>query len=134
MCGPRDHAKEIAQDRTDRGNNAKVILSADRYFVGRSVVSSRPVSQPAWARRASAARWPAASLKASWDTREKTTMATTSLSVNGRTVSITVDDSDTPLLYVLRNELGLHGPRFGCGLGQCGACTVHVDGTATRSC
>jgi len=54
--------------------------------------------------------------------------------VNGRTVSVTVDDPDTPLLYVLRNELGLHGPRFGCGLGQCGACTVHVDGAAVRSC
>ena len=62
------------------------------------------------------------------------TMATTSLNVNGRTVSVTVDDPDTPLLYVLRNELGLHGPRFGCGLGQCGACTVHVDGAAIRSC
>lgn len=41
---------------------------------------------------------------------------------------------DTPLLYVLRNELDLSGPRFGCGLAQCGACTVHVDGVATRSC
>jgi nicotinate dehydrogenase subunit A len=41
---------------------------------------------------------------------------------------------DTPLLYVLRNELGLHGPRFGCGLAQCGACTVHVNGAAVRSC
>jgi nicotinate dehydrogenase subunit A len=41
---------------------------------------------------------------------------------------------DTPLLYVLRNELGQFGPRFGCGLAQCGACTVHVDGVATRSC
>ncbi|WP_368507450.1 (2Fe-2S)-binding protein [Bradyrhizobium lupini] len=61
-------------------------------------------------------------------------MATTSLNVNGKVASITVDDPDTPLLYVLRNELGLHGPRFGCGLGQCGACTVHVDGTAVRSC
>jgi nicotinate dehydrogenase subunit A len=47
---------------------------------------------------------------------------------------VTVDDPDTPLLYVMRNELGLHGPRFGCGLGQCGACTVHVDGAAIRSC
>jgi nicotinate dehydrogenase subunit A len=56
------------------------------------------------------------------------------LNVNGRTVSVSVDDPDTPLLYVLRNELGLHGPRFGCGLGQCGACTVHVDGAAVRSC
>ena len=61
-------------------------------------------------------------------------MAATSLNVNGRTVSVTVDDPDTPLLYVLRNEFGLHGPRFGCGLGQCGACTVHVDGAAVRSC
>ena len=56
------------------------------------------------------------------------------LRVNGSTVSVAVDDPDTPLLYVLRNELGLHGPRFGCGLGQCGACTVHIDGDAVRSC
>jgi aerobic-type carbon monoxide dehydrogenase small subunit (CoxS/CutS family) len=41
---------------------------------------------------------------------------------------------DTPLLYVLRNELGLSNPHFGCGLAQCGACTVHVDGAPTRSC
>jgi nicotinate dehydrogenase subunit A len=61
-------------------------------------------------------------------------LATTSLNVNGSTVSIAVDDPDTPLIYVLCNELGLHGPRFGCGLGQCGACTVHVDGAAIRSC
>jgi nicotinate dehydrogenase subunit A len=61
-------------------------------------------------------------------------VAATQLNVNGVTVSVTVDDADTPLLYVLRNELGLHGPRFGCGLGQCGACTVHVDGNAVRSC
>jgi nicotinate dehydrogenase subunit A len=61
-------------------------------------------------------------------------VAPRSLNVNGRTVSVAVDDPDTPLLYVLRNEIGLHGPRFGCGLGQCGACTVHVDGAAVRSC
>jgi len=61
-------------------------------------------------------------------------VAPTRLSVNGRTVSVSVDDPETPLLYVLRNELGLHGPRFGCGLGQCGACTVHIDGNAARSC
>lgn len=57
-----------------------------------------------------------------------------SLHVNGRAVSVRVDDPETPLLYVLRDDLELHGPRFGCGLGQCGACTVHVDGAAVRSC
>lgn len=56
------------------------------------------------------------------------------LHVNGRDVSVQVDDPDMPLLYALRDDLGLHGPRFGCGLGQCGACTVHVDGDAVRSC
>lgn len=57
-----------------------------------------------------------------------------SLDVNGRSVSVRVDDLATPLLYVLRENLDLHGPRFGCGLGQCGSCTVHVDGVAVRSC
>ena len=61
-------------------------------------------------------------------------MAATQLNVNGKAVSIFVDDADMPLLYVLRDNLGLHGPRFGCGLGQCGACTVHIDGVAVRSC
>ena len=56
------------------------------------------------------------------------------LNVNGKAVAIDADDPQMPLLYALRNDLGLHGPRFGCGLGQCGACTVHVDGTAVRSC
>jgi nicotinate dehydrogenase subunit A len=56
------------------------------------------------------------------------------LSVNGQTVTVTIADGDPPLLYVLRNELGLRGPRFGCGLAQCGACTVLVDGQAVRSC
>jgi nicotinate dehydrogenase subunit A len=56
------------------------------------------------------------------------------LNVNGKSVSIFVDDPDVPLLYVLRDDLGLHGPRFGCGLAQCGACTVHIDGVAVRSC
>jgi nicotinate dehydrogenase subunit A len=56
------------------------------------------------------------------------------LSVNGETVVIAIDDPDIPLLYVLRDNLALHGPRFGCGLGQCGACTVHIDGAAVRSC
>jgi nicotinate dehydrogenase subunit A len=56
------------------------------------------------------------------------------LDVNGKAVTATVDDPAMPLLYFLRNDLGLHGPRFGCGLGQCGACTVHLDGAAIRSC
>src|SRR5713226_3047752 len=56
------------------------------------------------------------------------------MTVNGRWFNLTVDDPDMPLLYALRNDLGLKGPRFGCGLGQCSACTVHVDGEAVRSC
>ena len=55
------------------------------------------------------------------------------LSVNGRSHSLDVEP-DTPLLYVLRDDLALHGPKFGCGLAQCGACTVMVDGQAVRSC
>jgi nicotinate dehydrogenase subunit A len=61
-------------------------------------------------------------------------MARIRLNVNGKAVLVSVDDPDVPLLYVLRDDLGLHGPRFGCGLGQCGACTVHIDGVAVRSC
>ena len=56
------------------------------------------------------------------------------LNVNGKPAAITADDPQMPLLYALRDDLGLHGPRFGCGLGQCGACTVLVDGKAIRSC
>jgi aerobic-type carbon monoxide dehydrogenase small subunit (CoxS/CutS family) len=55
------------------------------------------------------------------------------LHVNGRTHALDIDPS-TPLLYALRNDLDLHGPRFGCGLGQCGACTVIINGAAVRSC
>lgn len=62
-------------------------------------------------------------------------MATTlTLQVNGKSHKVRVDDPQMPLLYALRDNLDLHGPRFGCGLGQCGACTVHVDGQAVRSC
>ena len=60
--------------------------------------------------------------------------STIALDVNGRSVTVTVDDPQMPLLYALRNELGLNGPSFGCGLAQCGACTVHLDGKAVRSC
>jgi nicotinate dehydrogenase subunit A len=55
-------------------------------------------------------------------------------SVNGKEVVANCDDPTMPLLYFLRNDLKLHGPRFGCGLGQCGACTVHLNGGAIRSC
>ncbi len=55
------------------------------------------------------------------------------ITVNGKSQDVRASP-DTPLLYVLRDELHLHGPRFGCGLGQCGACTVHLDGVAIRSC
>ena len=60
-------------------------------------------------------------------------MANITLKVNGKTHTLDLDPA-TPLLYVLRNDLGLRGPRFGCGLGQCGACTVIINGAASRSC
>ena len=60
-------------------------------------------------------------------------MSKIDLKVNGRSHTVDVDPS-TPLLYILRNDLGLQGPRFGCGLGQCGACTVIINGAAVRSC
>jgi len=60
-------------------------------------------------------------------------MSKMTLKVNGRTHTVDIDPS-TPLLYILRNDLGLQGPRFGCGLGQCGACTVIIKGAAVRSC
>src|SRR5262249_49310083 len=61
-------------------------------------------------------------------------MASVTLRVNGRAQSLDTDDPAMPLLYALRDSLGLHGPKFGCGLGQCGACTVIIDGQAVRSC
>ena len=60
-------------------------------------------------------------------------MARFNLIVNGEARVVDVDP-DTPILYVLRDTLALKGPKFGCGLAQCGACTVHVDGAAVRSC
>src|SRR5215217_3810054 len=60
-------------------------------------------------------------------------MSVIALTVNGKTHSIDVDPT-TPLLYVLSDDLALTGPKFGCGLGQCGACTVMMNGRATRSC
>jgi nicotinate dehydrogenase subunit A len=61
-------------------------------------------------------------------------MATYKFSVNDRPVTVESWDPGQPLLYVLRNALNLHGPKFGCGLGQCGACTVLIDGKVARSC
>ena len=60
-------------------------------------------------------------------------MAQITLNVNGKSRMVDVDPT-TPLLYVLRDDLELHGPRFGCGLSQCGACTVIIDGNTVRSC
>jgi len=60
-------------------------------------------------------------------------MSRFTLTVNGAPHTVDVEPS-TPLLYVLRNDLGLHGPHFGCGLGQCGACAVIINGVAARSC
>ena len=60
-------------------------------------------------------------------------MSNVTLKVNGKAHTLDIDPS-TPLLYILRNDLELRGPRFGCGLGQCGACTVIINGAATRSC
>ena len=61
-------------------------------------------------------------------------MASYAFRLNGRGVSAESWDPAQPLLYVLRNRFGLHGVKFGCGLGQCGACTVMIDGRAARSC
>jgi nicotinate dehydrogenase subunit A len=61
-------------------------------------------------------------------------MANYSFRVNGRAVTVDSWDPAQPVLYVLRNSLGLYGPKFGCGLSQCGACTVLLDGKAIRSC
>ena len=60
-------------------------------------------------------------------------MSNVTLKVNGKSHTLDVDPT-TPLLYILRNDLDLRGPRFGCGLGQCGSCTVIINGVATRSC
>jgi nicotinate dehydrogenase subunit A len=61
-------------------------------------------------------------------------LPTYKLSVNGRNTTVDSWDPEQPLLYVLRNTLDLHGPKFGCGLGQCGACTVLLDDKAVRAC
>ena len=61
-------------------------------------------------------------------------MSEVTLHVNGQNHTVALTDPDTPLLYALRDDLALRGPKFGCGLGQCGACTVLIDGEAKRSC
>jgi nicotinate dehydrogenase subunit A len=67
--------------------------------------------------------------------REEEAMSSTvTFVLNGKSRTVRVADPEMPLLYALRNDLGLHAPRFGCGLAQCGSCTVHVDGQPVRSC
>jgi aerobic-type carbon monoxide dehydrogenase small subunit (CoxS/CutS family) len=61
-------------------------------------------------------------------------MSTVKFKVDGKPVSVDATTPDMPLLYALRGDLGMNNPKFGCGLAQCGACTVHLDGDATRSC
>ena len=61
-------------------------------------------------------------------------MPTYTLRVNGRSARVESWDPEQPLLYVLRNQLNLHGAKFGCGLGQCGSCMVHIDGATAFSC
>src|SRR5689334_9354979 len=61
-------------------------------------------------------------------------MASVKLTVSGKATPVTVDDTDMPLLYVLMDDLQLNGPIYGCGLSQCGACTVLLDGEPIRSC
>jgi isoquinoline 1-oxidoreductase alpha subunit len=61
-------------------------------------------------------------------------MAQIRLNVNGQARTLELDDPETPLLWVLRDGLGLTGTKYGCGVAQCGACTVHVNGQAVRSC
>ena len=60
--------------------------------------------------------------------------STMQLTINGKTHDVETSDGTTPLLWVLRDELGLKGAKYGCGIAQCGACTVHLNGTAVRSC
>lgn len=61
-------------------------------------------------------------------------MADFTLKINGKSHQISDIDPDTPILWVLRDTLGLVGTKFGCGVAQCGACTIHLDGSAVRSC
>src|SRR6267143_2237936 len=67
------------------------------------------------------------------DFKRRSPMASFTLKVNGVAQNLSAEP-DTPLLYLLRNDVGLNGPKFGCGLAQCGACTVLIDGRPTRSC
>src|SRR5262245_39992015 len=69
-----------------------------------------------------------------WEEPPMATPLTLNLSLNGEMRTVSVEDNTEPLLYVLRNQLGQRGPKFGCGVSQCGACTVIVNGRTTRSC
>src|SRR5690349_5370736 len=98
-----------------------------RPICGPPAPSSRPgpISKPKW--RRSARRRP------HHEHRVRSDAIMTSFTLNGRDISVDVAE-DTPLLWVIRDEIGLKGTKFGCGIGMCGACTVHVEGRALRSC
>src|SRR6267378_8477779 len=90
-----------------------------------------------WLPPATDAPWPVGRTRCDLQGRDapmaQSNLARISLDVNGKVHSIDADP-DMPLLYALRNDLGLNNPHFGCGLAQCGACTVHLNGAAIRSC
>src|SRR5262249_16455632 len=110
--------------------------SAQQHFVRRGRVRARSAEPVHMARYRP--RWEARNIQKTAEQHGAApggTMAQRkTLNVNGKAGRLTIDDPDMPLLYALRDNLALHGPRFGCGLAQCGACTVHVDGKAVRSC
>src|SRR5439155_13550800 len=123
---PRDRARLHSDDAGGDAGAAQPLRSLRRGRAPRAVQVDQAV------RRGSGP--PAARLSAGGPAPALSMATAIALDVNGRPVTVTVDDPQIPLLYALRNELGLNGPSFGCGLAQCGACTVHVDGKAVRSC
>ncbi len=146
---------EYQRDRAELGEKVDSYTALEGYIVARVMVEGLRRAAGADARqlhrrpRASAARASATSrsttarrtttVRTSWTWRSiRVTVScgveTLHLQVNGRVHALEKVSRETSLLHLLRNDLGLNGPKYGCGLGQCGACTVHVDGVAARAC